>query len=497
LSIHAAIATGLGLYACLMLAMSAFWMTRVKKAADYLVAGRSLPFWVLTGTITATCIGTGVVIGAPGLAYRYGWAGSAYPLGLGLGTAVTGLLFASTRRYKFMTLGEEIACYYGQNRVVAEFSNLSLFFSQLCWLTVQIMGVGSVLGAVTGLRPQLCVVFAGLIMAAISIPGGLKTVVYTDVLNATILLCGFGALTYSSLSHAGGLDGLRRAAPAANFTFLGFASYGAWAVVGLILTLVLAVVADPGRRLTMYSARTEASARWSMVTAGVIVMIFSSVVGIIGMYAFKLNAHLLSPDESLPWLVAHVLPSWLAALVVVSMTAAIVSCANANAAAVGTLFVRHIFPLMTGRYAQGSVAIVRRILAVAFVVCTAVALHAGTIVGFVIKFLPITMSGLAVIILSGRFWPRATWQGALAALGVTPVVSLALMFQSNRAGFWHNPTLVSAVAGVLALVAVSALTRREQHGFAQIAGRLAREREAVEEDSPELDRPSNGAAPDQ
>ena len=220
-----------------MLAASVFWTTRVKKTADYLVAGRGLPFWVLTGTITATCIGTGVVVGAPGLAYRHGWAGCAYPLGLG--TALTGLLFAATRRYQFMTLGEGIACCYGGNRIVLEFSNLSLFLSQLCWLTVQILGSGGVLGAVTGLRPEFCVLLAGLIMTSISIPGGLKTVGYTDFLNAGILLCGFGSLTYSSLNHAGGLAGLRRAVPVPYFSFLGVASFGGWTVAGLILALVV------------------------------------------------------------------------------------------------------------------------------------------------------------------------------------------------------------------------------------------------------------------
>ncbi len=163
---------GLAIYTCLMLAVSVFWMTRVKQTTDYLMAGRGLPWWILTGTITATGIGTGVVIGASGVAYEHGWAGSAYPIGLGLGTLVTGLLFARMRRFQFITLGEEVASYYGDNRIVVQFSNLSLFASQLCWLTVQILGGGAVLGVVTGLPPEVCILGAGVITAGISIPGG-------------------------------------------------------------------------------------------------------------------------------------------------------------------------------------------------------------------------------------------------------------------------------------------------------------------------------------
>src|ERR1051326_3448220 len=188
-------------------------MTRVRKPTDYLVAGRGLPYWVLTGTIIGTCIGTGVIIGGTGLAYKHGWAGSAYPIGLGLGTLLTGLFFSEMRRYRFMTLSEEIACYYERNRAIVEFSNISLFFSQLCWLTVQILGGAAVLSAVTGLSPKICVVLAGFAKAAISIPGGLKAVVYTDVLQTVILFCGFGFLMYSALNAVGGLGGLQQQVP--------------------------------------------------------------------------------------------------------------------------------------------------------------------------------------------------------------------------------------------------------------------------------------------
>src|SRR5208283_3116624 len=137
---HLAIAIGLILYVILTTGVSFFWVSRVRKPTDYLVAGRRLPFWVLTGTIIGTCIGTGVIIGGSGLAYQHGWAGCAYPIGLGIGTLLTGLCFERMRQYKFMTLSEEIACYYDGNRVVVEFSSFSLFLSQLCWLAVQIMG---------------------------------------------------------------------------------------------------------------------------------------------------------------------------------------------------------------------------------------------------------------------------------------------------------------------------------------------------------------------
>ncbi len=489
-----AISIGLILYVVLTTGVSLFWMSRVRKPADYLMAGRGLPFWILTGTIIGTCIGTGVIIGGTGLAYRHGWAGCAYPIGLGLGTFLTGLFFARMRRYNFITLSEEIACYYGNNRAVVEFSNIALFVSQLCWLTVQIMGGAAVVGAVTGLPRDLCIVLAGFAKAAITIPGGLKAVVYTDVLQTAILFCGFGFLTYSALNESGGIAGLRQAMPAECFSFLGTASYGSWNVAGLILVLTLNPLADPGRRLTMYSARSEAGAKWSTMTSGAAVVIFSAVIGIVGMYTFQLNPNLANPDEALPWLVMNVLPPWLAALVVVAVVAGMSSAANGNAAAAGTFFVRHIYPLVTGRAAEHPVKLVRRALAVAFLGSTILALNTDNIVNFVTKFLPLTMSGLGVVVLLGRFWRRANWQGAMAALLATPLATLAMMLIPSQAKLWNNPIIPAIAIGLLLQVVVSLVTPPNAVSFEQVAAEMARQRRSIDNPSSDPEAPAQAAS---
>ena len=476
---HTTIAIGLVLYILGMLAASLFWMRRVASPSDYLVGGRSFPYWILTGTTTAGCIGAGVMVGASGLAYSHGWAGAAYPIGLGLGTAIAGLLFGVMRRYKFMTLSEEIASYYDNNRIVVEFSNVTLFLSQLGWLTAQIIGGAAVLGVVTSLPHGWCVLATTLVTAIIAIPGGLKSVVYTDFLQAIILLTGFTFLAGSALHHTGGLSGLLRDVPPDYRSFLGVASYGGWNIAGLIVTFVLAVIADPGRRLSMYGARTQRGARWAMVTAGLIVIAFSSVIAIVGMYAYHLDPHMKNPDQALLWLVMRVLPSWLAAFVVVAVASGIISCANYNVIASGSFFVRHIYPLVTGRYPKRPLPAVRLALAGALLVAGFLAYHARTIVQFVIEFLPVTMSGLAIIILVGRFSRRGTWQGAVAALITTPIASLALMQLPTSDPMWRNP-MVPAIVGALAHLMVSAVTPPSRHSFEEIANELARDRQNIE-----------------
>src|SRR6184192_79603 len=69
-------------YALLLIAVGLFISRRVKKADDFLVAGRSLGPGLLATTFLAANIGAGSTVGATGLGYVHGlgawwWVGSA------------------------------------------------------------------------------------------------------------------------------------------------------------------------------------------------------------------------------------------------------------------------------------------------------------------------------------------------------------------------------------------------------------------------------------
>ena len=105
------------------------------------------------------------------------------------------------------------------------------------------MGDAAVVGVVTGLPPKLCVALAGFAKAIISIPGGLKAVVYTDVLQTVILFCGFGFLIPFLVARIRRTRWTARGDAAGLFSFLRTSSLGVWNVISLILVLMLNPVA--------------------------------------------------------------------------------------------------------------------------------------------------------------------------------------------------------------------------------------------------------------
>ena len=79
------ISVGIGLWAAL----------RVRSTADFAVAGRSLPFYVVTATVFATWFGSEAVLGIPAEFLKDGLHGVvADPFGSSLCLVLVGLFFA-------------------------------------------------------------------------------------------------------------------------------------------------------------------------------------------------------------------------------------------------------------------------------------------------------------------------------------------------------------------------------------------------------------------
>ena len=60
-------------YLVLMLVLGLYFArSRVKDSDDFMVAGRSLPQWILAGTLLATFVGSGTIVGGASFIYQFG-----------------------------------------------------------------------------------------------------------------------------------------------------------------------------------------------------------------------------------------------------------------------------------------------------------------------------------------------------------------------------------------------------------------------------------------
>jgi len=90
------------------------------------------------------------------------------------------------------------------------------------------------------------------------------------------------------------------------------------------------------------------------------------------------------------------------------------------------------------------------------------------LIGYIGSMISTVMAGLFVCGLLGRYWPRYTWQGALASLIAGSAMSLIVMATAN--GFWGNPILPAVFAALLLGGIVSLLTAAARKGESSSSG---------------------------
>src|ERR1017187_1813765 len=134
------ISVGIGLYAA----------TRVHNTKDFAIAGRHLPFYMVTATVFATWFGSETVLGIPATFLKEGLHGVvADPFGASLCLILAGLFFANKLyRMNLLTIGDYYRTRYG--RAVELITSICIVISYLGWVSAQIMALGLVFNVVTG-----------------------------------------------------------------------------------------------------------------------------------------------------------------------------------------------------------------------------------------------------------------------------------------------------------------------------------------------------------
>ena len=97
-----------------LLAVALFRTSRVKTKADYLVAGRSLPAFVLVLTLLTSWIGAGSLFAGAENAYKNGFAALWQPAGGWLGLLLIYFIAPRARKFAQFTLPDLLEARYNQ-----------------------------------------------------------------------------------------------------------------------------------------------------------------------------------------------------------------------------------------------------------------------------------------------------------------------------------------------------------------------------------------------
>ncbi len=212
---------------------------REKSLHDFALGGRRVPWWAVMASIIAAETSAATFIGTPGEGYeKRSLAYTQLILGLIIGRIFVGFVFLKPYYlFKVYTVYDYLAIRFGnktKNYVSALFlvmrtlaSGTRMFVPSivmvLAWQLVQRHGQPvTVLQGTASVRMYIIAIAALTCLTCIyTALGGIKAVIWTDVIQATLMFsCALLAIA-SILHHIGGLNGLTQAVPETR-THLGY-----------------------------------------------------------------------------------------------------------------------------------------------------------------------------------------------------------------------------------------------------------------------------------
>ncbi len=435
------------------------WVSRKQKSGeDFLLGNRGIPFLLMLGTTVATLVGTGSSMGAVGKGYSDGLVGMMYGLGGGVGTLLLAHWFGDARRHNFMTFAEEMSYYYGANKVIKGLVAMLILLASVGWLGAHILGGGMYLAWIAGFDLMLAKLMVAAGFGIYVIIGGYIAVVWTDTIQAIVLFVGFIWLAVISLQKIGGLEGLENALSAEHFSFLEGGSL--LPSISLAFVICVGVLATPAFRQRIYSSDNVSTAKRSFYYSGILYLLFSLIPAMVGMAAFQLDPNLQNSNYAFPFMATEVLPLGVGILVLIAGLSATMSSASSDAIAGVSILMRDIYIVVTGRMPAREKAMRFSRWGIFGITTLALifSLYSTDIIDYIKYMISIIMSGMVSCVLMGKFWPRSTWQGGIAALIGGAFCAIIIIGIPSWDAFWGNPSIPSVVVATVSGVIVSLLT---------------------------------------
>ncbi|HXV60136.1 MAG TPA: sodium:solute symporter family protein [Vicinamibacteria bacterium] len=462
MSDHMLIWGGAGLYMSAMIAVGFWAQRRIHESSDFIVAGRRLPLWLATATLSATWFGGATVLGAGGTAYEQGFYGVIPdPFGAGLCLLIAGLVVVRTvRRMKLLTVSDFFRLRYGRQCDLV--SSVALILTYAGWTATQIVVIGKVLYSLADLDPTLGMVIGAIVVITYTYVGGMWAVTVTDFLQILILILGLLVMLPLVIAACGGISAYLEAVPDGSFNLLPPVDsdglewlnwFRAWIVIGL------GNLAGQDLLQRSFASRDERVAQNSAYLSGVFYLTFGIIPLIVGLAATILLPELAIEDPELviPIMARQFLPVPLMALFLGALMSAVMSSADSALLVPSSLIGQNLLRYFRPGVTQESVLTwSQRSVPVVGFLALGIALALPRAYELLVESFAFLLVVLFVPFMAGLWWKRANTPGALSAMGVGFVTYFICKVATGQ----DAGDVAAVILAAVALVTVSLWTAR-------------------------------------
>ena len=437
---------------CLILIGIILWVIKQKQnnSTDYFLSGKDATWIAIGASIFASNIGSEHLIGLAGAGASSGMAMAHWEI-QGWMILILGWVFVPFySRSMVYTMPEFLERRYNpQSRTILSF--ISLISYVLTKVAVTVYAGGLVFQQVFGIQELwgidffwIAAIGLVLITALYTVLGGMKSVLYTSVLQTPILLLGSLVIFVLGMRELGGWDEMMKICGAvsvndynntmtdlirhnsdANFPWLG-------ALVGSAIIGFWYWCTDQYIVQRVLSGKNEREARRGAIFGAYLKLLPVFLFLIPGMIAFALHqksggflpeisAGVLNADAAFPTLVAKLLPAGLKGLVVCGILAALMSSLASLFNSSAMLFTMDFYKRFKPKTPEKKLVVIGQVATVAIVILGILWIPIMRSVGDVLyTYLQDVQSvlalGIAAAFLLGVTWKRASAKGGLWGL---------------------------------------------------------------------------------
>lgn len=449
----------ISIYFIFLFVFSLYMKRKTKTYEDYNVAGRSVSIFPLI----LTFVGTGV-----GGATLLGYMQNGYSLGMGqqwihitMFVAVILLATFLLKRIRYLgeqhnmvTIGDYTALRYGEKARIP--TVISSLFAYCAMTGMQFVAIASILHLTIGLPITLGILIGWILLTAKTYVGGLKAVIWQDVIHGTILTGGVLLLFFTVFKVSGGWQTISMNADLSNQeSMLDLFNITPKEIMIYLLTLASYqfIRQDVWQRIwAADSLRTARNGYWiSMIIA----VLLGAVIVWIGIFSrFGLSINTSNPELIFYNVIEQVFPFSLVVVMIIALLAAVISSADSFFIAGSSSIVNDLIKPQVKDPTQTKMLFYSRLsVLMVSVIALALALTIPGLVNLMVTGTAMSVSGLLAPVIIGMFWKRPTKTAGIAAMWIG--LSSAVIWQLLAHPFGIHPIMIGLPLSTITLLLVT------------------------------------------
>lgn len=494
--------------------------SKSKTTQDYMLAGRNTHPFVMAMSYGATFISTSAIVGFGGTASLFGMS----LLWLSFCNVFVGIFIAFVflgKRTRRMGLNldahtfPELLGRRVDSPFVQIFSGGAIFLFMPLYAAAVLIGAARIIESFLGVPFEISVLVFSILVGAYVIFGGLKSVMYTDALQGTLMFLGMLILLIFTYVKLGGvvkahtdLSALSHLIPE-SMTGGGVWSWTAspkggsplWWVVysSLVLGVGIGVLAQPQLVVRFMTVRSNKELNRATAMGGLFILMTVGATFMIGpltnLYFHNEFGQIAiafaegNTDKVLPLYISNAMPGWFVSIFMLVILSAAMSTLSSQFHAIGTSISRDILEkglMRKKKFNEGKVVLFTRI-GIVFTLLVTVLLSlkissAGIIARATAIFFGLMASCFLAPYVLGLFWKKLTRKGVIAGILTGFIITAIgfLFFHAKESamfglcqalfgkpallgGMWPvvDPIVYALPASIIATFGVSLITKVE------------------------------------